>query len=88
MYASHASLRDDYEVSTPELNTFVETAREAGALGARLTGAGFGGCGVALIATEQAEALEEEACAQFERNGFKEPIFYRFYPSPGAEVAA
>jgi galactokinase len=87
MYASHASLRDDYEVSTPELNTFVETGREAGALGARLTGAGFGGAAIALIATERAETLEEEACAQFERNGFTRPAFYRFYPSAGAEVA-
>jgi galactokinase len=87
MDASHASLRDDYEVSTPELNTFVETAREAGALGARLTGAGFGGCAIALIATERAGTLEEDACAQFERNGFKEPVFYRFHPSAGAEVA-
>jgi galactokinase len=69
------------------LNTFVETGREAGALGARLTGAGFGGCAIALIATERAETLEEEACAQFERNGFTRPAFYRFYPSAGAEVA-
>jgi galactokinase len=88
MYASHASLRDDFEVSTPELNTFVETAREVGALGARLTGAGFGGAAIALIATEQAGKLQDAACAQFQRNGFKEPVFYRFYPSPGAEVAA
>ncbi len=42
--ASHASLRDDFRVSTPELDAFVETADDCGALGARLTGAGFGGC--------------------------------------------
>jgi galactokinase len=48
MDASHASLRDDYEVSTPELDRLVEAARKHGAVGARLTGAGFGGCVVAL----------------------------------------
>ena len=46
--ASHASLRDDFEVSTPELDVLVEELVEAGALGARLTGAGFGGCVVGL----------------------------------------
>src|SRR4028118_874383 len=50
MYDSHFSLRDDFEVSTPELDAFVETAREAGAPGARLTGAGFGGCAAAPAA--------------------------------------
>ena len=48
MLASHASLRDDFEVSTPELDALVDAFVEAGALGARLTGAGFGGCVVAL----------------------------------------
>ena len=48
MLASHASLRDDFEVSTPELDTLVDAFIEPGALGARLTGAGFGGCVVAL----------------------------------------
>ena len=48
MLESHASLRDDYEVSTPELDAIVERLMAAGALGARLTGAGFGGCVVAL----------------------------------------
>jgi galactokinase len=50
MLASHASLRDDYEVSTPELDALVEQLVAAGALGARLTGAGFGGCVVGLAA--------------------------------------
>ena len=49
MLASHASSRDDMEVSTPELDTLVECLVDAGALGARLTGAGFGGCVVALV---------------------------------------
>jgi len=52
MLASHASLRDDFRVSTPELDLLVELAMQHGALGARLTGAGFGGCIVALVPAE------------------------------------
>jgi galactokinase len=52
MNASHASMRDDFEISTPALDAIVETARsQADCLGARLTGAGFGGCAVALVRT-------------------------------------
>jgi galactokinase len=54
MDASHASLRDDYEVSSPELDELVSIARSSGALGARLTGAGFGGCSVALCLEREA----------------------------------
>jgi galactokinase len=57
--ASHASLRDDYEVSTPTIDRLVEAALEAGALGARLTGGGFGGSVVALAERERAEAVLE-----------------------------
>ena len=62
MVASHASLRDDYEVSTAELDEMVEIALEAGAAGARLTGAGFGGCVVALC-EESAVASVMDALA-------------------------
>ena len=55
--ASHASLRDDYEVSTPELDALVREARRGGALGARLTGAGFGGSAVILSTPEARPAL-------------------------------
>jgi galactokinase len=54
MLASHASLRDDYEVSTPELNALVEQAMRHGAYGARLLGGGFGGSVVALTAATNA----------------------------------
>ena len=58
MYAGHASLRDLYEVSTPELDALVEIARGLpGSIGARLTGAGFGGCTVNIVETTQAEAF-------------------------------
>ncbi len=86
VYDSHLSLRDDFEVSTPELDTFVETAHEAGALGARLTGAGFGGCAIALIAESETDALAASARHRFEEEGFKEPAFYEFRPASGAEV--
>ena len=64
MVASHASLRDDFAVSTPELDLLVEASIEAGAWGARLTGAGFGGCIVALLA---AERIDEAASLVTER---------------------
>ena len=57
MYASHASMRDDFEISTRELDAFVELAEAAGAPGARLTGAGFGGCAIALVRTGEAGTL-------------------------------
>ena len=86
MYASHRSLRDDYEVSTPELDTFVELASQSGAVGARLTGAGFGGCAIALIKPEDTEALAHTVQQNFEARGFKQPVFYTFQPAAGAEV--
>jgi galactokinase len=87
MYASHASLREDYEVSTPELDTFVEIAERHGARGARLTGAGFGGCAIALVPGDETVALTN-ACEQaFAERGFEEPAFYEFVAAAGAEIA-
>jgi galactokinase len=57
MNASHDSLRDDYEVSSPELDRLVDLARTNGAEGARLTGAGFGGCAVALAPPERSAGV-------------------------------
>jgi galactokinase len=86
MYASHASLRDDYEVSIRELDVFVDVAARMGALGARLTGAGFGGCAIALIATGRVGALEAAVEEEFRVLNFREPAFYPFRPEDGAEV--
>jgi galactokinase len=86
VYDSHLSLREDFEVSTPELDAFVEAAREAGALGARLTGAGFGGCAIALVAEDATEALVKDVRRKFAKEGFEEPAFYEFRPAAGAEV--
>ena len=87
MYASHDSMREDYEISTPELDAFVELARQHEAPGARLTGAGFGGCAIALVGSEEADALRANALEEFSRRGFTKPEFYDFRPAPGAEIA-
>jgi galactokinase len=87
MYASHASMRDDFEISTRELDAFVELAEAAGAAGARLTGAGFGGCAIALVRTGEAGILARNVAREFAQRGFEEPVFYEFVPSAGAEVA-
>jgi galactokinase len=91
--ASHQSLRDDCEVSRPELDRLVELAREAGAAGARLTGAGFGGSIVALCRAERAPqvmaALEERFYAPrgaAAAAGDVERYLFTAEPSPGAEV--
>jgi galactokinase len=86
MYDSHRSMRDDYEISTPELDTFVELASACGALGARLTGAGFGGCAIALMREADVEGLKSTVLQHFQQRGFKQPVFYVFQPAQGAEV--
>jgi galactokinase len=66
MIASHESLRDDYEVSSRELDALVELSLATpGVLGARLTGAGFGGCAIALAAAEKAHAAAESVIAAY-----------------------
>jgi galactokinase len=87
MFASHASLRDDFEVSTAELDAFVEIARQSGALGARMTGAGFGGCALGLIPSEREDELKQLCRHRFLDLGFKEPTFYQVRPTMGAELA-
>ncbi|HET6967667.1 MAG TPA: galactokinase [Ornithinibacter sp.] len=71
--ASHASLRDDYEVSCAELDASVEAARSAGALGARMTGGGFGGSSIALLPAARVDAAEAEVLAAFAEQGWDEP---------------
>ena len=88
MIESHRSLRDDYEVSIPQLDTAVEAALDAGALGARLTGAGFGGCAVAVAPLDRVDAIRTRTTERFAKRGFSEPEFYTFEPAAGAEVVA
>jgi galactokinase len=66
MVASHVSLRDDFEVSCPELDLLVETALDVpGVLGSRMTGAGFGGCTVSLVATESVADFKSRVCRTY-----------------------
>lgn len=87
MWASHTSLRDDYGVSIAELDTFVEQARLSGALGARLTGAGFGGCAIAIIKRDAVWALTDAVSQVFAERAYHAPTWYVFSPATGAEVA-
>ncbi len=92
MNASHKSLRDDYEVSCKELDQLVEIALRAGACGARLTGAGFGGCIVALTGADRAEGvlglLADEFYAKREVPGDLSDHLFMAKPSDGASVRA
>lgn len=82
--ASHCSLRDDFEVSCAELDTAVDAAVGAGALGARMVGGGFGGSVIALCETVRVSAIEAAITAAAEREGFPAPTFLRAVPSDGA----
>ena len=83
---SHNSLRDDYEVSCPELDLAVETALSSGALGARMVGGGFGGSAIALIKESDAGTISSTIERAFAKSGFKAPRFFDSLPSDGAKV--
>ncbi len=84
MDASHASLRDDYEVSCRELDVAVDAARAAGALGARMTGGGFGGSAIALVPADAVEHVAEAVAAAFAREGLRAPAFAEAVAAPPA----
>jgi galactokinase len=83
---SHASLRDDYTVSCPELDTAVEAALAAGALGSRMVGGGFGGSAIALIQASKTSETIRSIEKAFASKGFKAPRFFTSLPSQGAEL--
>ncbi|MER7949057.1 galactokinase [Streptomyces sp. NPDC096079] len=80
----HASLRDDLRVSCPELDLVVEAANAAGALGARMTGGGFGGSAVVLVDTARSEAVSAAVGKAFAEAGYTAPGIFPAVPSPGA----
>jgi galactokinase len=82
--ASHASLRDDFEVTVPQLDTAVEAAVAAGAFGARMTGGGFGGCVIALVEAAAAESVADAVAVAFAAAGFDQPAWFVSAPSAGA----
>jgi galactokinase len=82
--ASHESLRDDYRVSSPELDMAVDSARAEGALGARMTGGGFGGSAIALVRESDVDVVETAVVAAFEQAGLRRPRVFVAVPSRGA----
>ncbi|MFG3259531.1 galactokinase [Streptomyces sp. NPDC048172] len=82
--AGHDSLRDDFRVSCAELDTVVESANAAGAIGARMTGGGFGGSAIVLVEADDAERVTEAVLAAFGTAGFRAPRVFEAVPSAGA----
>lgn len=87
MYASHHSLRDDYEVSCPELDVLVQAASEVGGvIGSRMTGGGFGGCTVSLVRTEAVESAAAAICKSYHDQTGIEATAFATPPAQGASV--
>ncbi|MDA0637636.1 galactokinase [Nonomuraea sp. MCN248] len=82
--ASHLSLRDKYEVSSPELDVAVEAAVRGGARGARMTGGGFGGSAIALVAEDRLNAVRQAVTSAYAERSWEPPRFLPAIPSPGA----
>jgi galactokinase len=90
MYASHVSLRDDYDVSCKELDVVVEIAKtigtKGGIYGCRMTGGGFGGCAVALVKTELVEAISQQIAADYKKKTKIDATIFVSRPAAGATV--
>jgi len=90
MYASHASLRDDYEVSCAELDVVVEIAQGLGAdngmIGCRMTGAGFGGCAVSLVKTDAVSRITRAIGDAYEKKTGHQATIFSSRPAAGARV--
>ena len=90
MYASHATMRDDFEITVPEIDTLVEIAREigpeGGVIGSRMTGGGFGGCTVSLVRADQAEAIATTIHERYEAETGIKPTCFVTRPAAGGRV--
>ncbi len=82
--SSHASMRDDYEITVPTVDTAVETARLNGAIGARMTGGGFGGCIIALTPAGEANTIGASVAGAFANAGYAAPEWFTARASQGA----
>ncbi|MEV0897969.1 galactokinase [Actinoplanes sp. NPDC049802] len=82
--ASHASMRDDFEITVDQVDVAVQSALEAGAYGARMTGGGFGGCVLALIDADRADAVAAAVATAYEKRGFTAPTCWLAVAGPGA----
>ncbi len=85
MYASHESMRDDFEISVDELDTAVETVLRHGAIGARMTGGGFGGAAIALTPIEKISEVSLSVIAEFEALGYAKPEIFVVSAAQGAK---
>jgi len=83
--ASHLSMRDDFEISVPELDLAVETAQATGAIGARMTGGGFGGAAIALVPSTLRESISDAVRAAFADRGFTAPTIFTVVAANGAQ---
>jgi galactokinase len=83
--ASHESMRDDFEITVPQVDLAVETARASGALGARMTGGGFGGCIIALVELGNSERIGRAIVESFGAAGYGPPVYFTAVPSAGAQ---
>ncbi|MFJ6653442.1 galactokinase [Microbacterium sp. NPDC091313] len=84
LVASHASMRDDFEISVPELDLAVDTALASGAVGARMTGGGFGGAAIAVIEADRVASAADAVARAFADAGFRAPRTFTVAPSAGA----
>ena len=85
MIDSHSSMRDDFQISITELDVAVETALSEGAVGARMTGGGFGGAAIALIDSQKVASLTKAVIDRFEQEGFEKPEIFKVIPDDGAK---
>ena len=90
MYASHDSLRDDYEVSCVEIDALVEIAREigksGGVIGSRITGGGFGGCTVSLVQTDKIDEITQKYRDEYKKRTGNDATIFATRPAQGARV--
>jgi galactokinase len=90
MYASHNSLRDDYEVSCDELDLMVELAESmgpsAGVIGSRMTGGGFGGCTVSLVRRDAVDSVSQQLHDRYAQQTGISPSIFATRPAEGAQI--
>jgi galactokinase len=82
--ASHRSMRDDFEISCTELDLAVDAARAGGAIGARMTGGGFGGSAIALVPEARIGRVQEAVQRAFAGHGLRAPDIFTVRPAAGA----
>ncbi|MEY4348892.1 MAG: hypothetical protein RL719_189 [Actinomycetota bacterium] len=85
LYASHESMRDDFEISVDELDVAVETSLRHGAIGSRMTGGGFGGSAIALVPIHRISEVANAVKAEFENLGYNSPEIFAVSASEGAK---